>query len=240
MQRRKLGVNVDHVATLRQARGTLYPQPCTAARICELAGADQITVHLREDRRHIQDADVHQLRESVETILNLELAATPAMLALSCRIKPDRITLVPERRAELTTEGGLDVCAQRSELAAGIGMLREAGIPTSLFIDPDRAQIDAALAIGAQSVELHTGEYSEQTTPEGRAAPLERLRQGAAHAAACGLYVACGHGLHYHNVAELVRIETIAEYNIGHSLVAHAVLVGLDRAVRDMLALLTI
>jgi pyridoxine 5-phosphate synthase len=239
MHRRKLGVNIDHVATLRQARGTLYPQPATAARLAELAGADQITVHLREDRRHIQDDDLKLLRRTVETVLNLEMAATPAMVQVAQATKPCLVTLVPEKRQELTTEGGLDVAGRSADIAACVAQLKSSGIPTSLFIDADTAQVHAAHKSCAQSIELHTGSYCDATTAPTRAHELQRLIDAAHLAESLGLQVACGHGLHYHNVKALVPIAAIEEYNIGHSIVAQAVFVGLERAVRDMLALLT-
>ena len=240
MQRRKLGVNIDHIATLRQARGTSYPDPVAAASLAELAGADQITVHLREDRRHIQDRDVKLLRQTIATVLNLEMAATQGMVLLACQIKPDIVTLVPERRQELTTEGGLDVHGNKAAIGACVEALHAAGITVSLFIDPSAAQIDAAAQVTAPSVELHTGQYCEAKQGIAQHTELKRLRDAGAQAQKAGLRVACGHGLHYHNIQPLVPLDTIEEYNIGHSIVAQAAFVGLDRAVKDMLALLTV
>lgn len=239
MQRRLLGVNVDHIATLRQARGTRYPDPVTAAAIAEQAGADQITVHLREDRRHIQDRDVALLRQTVLTVLNLEMAATKPMLQLALKVKPDRITLVPERREELTTEGGLDVYAHKPALSAYTATLKTAGIPVSMFIDPEADQVRASAAVGAPFIELHTGRYCELPEGQARQAERERLRQAAELGRTLGLQVAAGHGLNIHNIAPLVSIDAIEEYNIGHSIVAHAAFVGLDAAVKHMLALLS-
>ena len=238
MRRRRLGVNIDHVATIRQARRTVYPDPVTAAAMAENAGADQITVHLREDRRHIQERDVRLLRQSVQTVLNLEMAATGDMLKIAYDIKPDVVTLVPERREELTTEGGLDVNHHREHLKKYVASLREGDIPVSLFIDPDLDQVRAAHRIDAQAIEIHTGKYCDARGESDRRAELQRIVDAARAAAKLGMRVAAGHGLHYHNVQALVAIEEIEEYNIGHSIVARAVLAGFDRAVRDMLALL--
>lgn len=239
MRRRLLGVNVDHVATLRQARGTLYPDPVIAAAMCENAGADQITVHLREDRRHIQERDVRMLRQTVQTVLNLEMAATTEMQKTALEIKPDVVTLVPERREELTTEGGLDVVQHRDSLKKAVSGLRDGDIVVSLFIDPDLDQVRAAHRIDATSIELHTGKYCDATSTADRQKELQRVLDAARAAAKLGLRVAAGHGLNYHNVQPLVVAEEIEEYNIGHALVAYAALYGMDRAVRDMLALLT-
>jgi len=231
----RLHVNIDHVATLRQARGTSYPDPVWAATLCELAGAQGITCHLREDRRHIQDRDVELLRRTVRTILNLEMAATPAMIELARGLRPDIVTLVPEKREERTTEGGLDVVgspALRDEVAA----LQDAGIPVSLFIDPSPAQVRAASATGAKRIELHTGRYCE-AKGDAEEAELEQLAQAAEEGVSLGLHVAAGHGLDYPNVEAVALIPGIEELNIGHAIVARAVLVGLDRAVRDMLEL---
>ena len=239
MPRRLLGVNIDHIATLRQARGTLYPDPVAAAALVENAGADQITVHLREDRRHIQDRDVQLLRQTVQTLLNLEMAATAPMLAFAASIRPDRVTLVPERREELTTEGGLDVCGHQADLRAYVTALAHHNIPTSMFIDPDPAQVRASKAVGASYIELHTGQYCNLPHGPGRNAELQRLAEATALGHSLGLRVAAGHGLNIHNVAPLVAIQGIEEYNIGHSIVAHAALVGLEQAVKAMLAQLT-
>lgn len=231
-----LGVNVDHIATLRQARGTSYPDPVAAAVLAELAGADQITVHLREDRRHIQDRDVEVLRRTVRTRLNLEMAATDEMLGIARRILPDTVTLVPERREEQTTEGGLDVLGHEAELTTYIAALREAGIIVSLFIDPSIEQVEASERAGAQAIELHTGDYCEAVAGSSeRAADLERLEHAARRGSACNLYVAAGHGLDTYNVLDVVAIPDIVELNIGHSIIAQASLVGLERAVREMI-----
>ncbi|HET6346995.1 MAG TPA: pyridoxine 5'-phosphate synthase [Myxococcota bacterium] len=239
MRRRLLGVNIDHVATLRQARRTIYPDPIAAAAIAEGAGADQITVHLREDRRHIQERDVRILRQTVQTLLNLEMAATGDMMKVALDVKPDVITLVPEQREELTTEGGLDVSHHKDGLKKFIQNMRDGDVPVSLFIDPDLEQVRAAHRIDASAIELHTGKYCEVRTATERRAELQRIADAARTAAKLGMRVACGHGLHYHNVRALVAIEEIEEYNIGHAIVAHAVMVGFERAVKDMLALLT-
>lgn len=229
----RLGMNVDHVATLRQARRAIYPDPVTAAALAELAGADQITVHLREDRRHVQDRDVEILRSTVQTRLNLEMAATEEMVAIALRVAPDVCTLVPERREELTTEGGLDVVAQRGALEPVIRALREGGRRVSLFVDPDLAQVRAARDAGADTVELHTGSYCD--APDGeQQAELERIVAAAREGHRLGLEIAAGHGLHYTNVLPVAAIGEIVELNIGHSIVARAVLVGMERAVREM------
>jgi len=234
----ELGVNIDHVATLRQARGTRFPDPVHAAAIAEQAGADAITIHLREDRRHIQDRDLEILVRTVRGRLNLEMAATDEMIAIARRFRPSNCCLVPEKRAELTTEGGLDVVTQAARLKDVCAQLAEAGITVSLFIDPDPAQIEAAAAAGAPVIELHTGTYAEAASPRVRAAELARLVAGATTAAALGLQVNAGHGLNYHNVQAIARIEPLLELNIGHSIVAHAVFVGFERAVREMKQLL--
>ncbi|MGM0575724.1 MAG: pyridoxine 5'-phosphate synthase [Myxococcota bacterium] len=236
--RTRLGVNVDHVATIRQARGTRYPDPVTAASIAELAGADQITVHLREDRRHIQDRDVRILRETVQTRLNLEMAATDEMLGIALELRPDSCTLVPEKREEKTTEGGLDVAAQMDTLGPFCDALMDGDIVVSLFIDPDPAQIDASARLGVEIVELHTGDYAEADDDEAREAELVRLERAAEHAAHAGLVVAAGHGLDYVNVREVTAIPQVEELNIGHSLMARALFVGMDQAVREMYALM--
>ena len=238
-----LHVNVDHIATLRQARGTPYPDPVWAASLCELAGAHGITVHLREDRRHIQDRDVALLRQTVRGTLNLEMAATPAMIERALQVRPDIVTLVPERREERTTEGGLDVTgAHRGQVAAAIKALSEAGIPVSLFIAPETAQIRAALQLGETRIELHTGHYCEATLDARKKeladTALEHIATAAEEAVSQGLHVAAGHGLDYNNVGPVAAIPGIEELNIGHALIARAVLVGLDRAVRDMLEIL--
>lgn len=228
-----LGVNVDHVATLRQARGTRYPDPLFAALIAEKAGADSITVHLREDRRHIQDRDVRLCKEALQTRVNLEMAATQEMVRIACEVGPSDCCLVPERRAEITTEGGLDVAGQRCALEPMIKTLAGAGIRVSLFIDPDDKQIDAAAAVGAPVVELHTGAYADAHGAE-QAREFNRVRQAARHAASRGLTVHAGHGLNYHNVAAIAGIPEIVELNIGHAIVARAVIDGMAAAVAEM------
>jgi len=231
----RLHINIDHVATIRNARGTVYPDPVLAAGICELAGADGITAHLREDRRHIRDADIERLRQSLTTVLNLEMAATDEMIAIAQRIVPDVVTLVPERREELTTEGGLDVIAARDQVAKAARACELSGIKLSLFVAADPAQIQASRELGARQVELHTGEYANARGAE-RAGELSRLAHGARLARQLGLEVAAGHGLTRDNVAAIVGIAEVEELNIGHAVVADAVLVGLDRAVRDLRA----
>ncbi|MFT4704353.1 MAG: pyridoxine 5-phosphate synthase [Bradymonadia bacterium] len=235
--RPKLGVNVDHVATLRQARGTRYPDPIEAARIAVTAGADQITIHLREDRRHIIDEDVFRMRSEVETRLNLEMAVTDEMVDIACEVKPDMVTLVPEKREERTTEGGLN-CLNNSSLPNAVKRLTDAGCLVSLFIDPDVRQLDAAIALGVPMIELHTGDYAD-AEGEIRAVHAQSLRAGAVHAYDAGIIVAAGHGLHTRNVAQLVRIPQIVEYNIGHSIVARSVFVGFAAAVAEMIEALT-
>ncbi|NGZ06850.1 MAG: pyridoxine 5'-phosphate synthase [Magnetococcales bacterium] len=230
----KLGVNVDHVATVRQARGGRYPDPVAAALVAERAGADSITVHLREDRRHIQERDVVLLQETIQTKINLEMAATEAMITLACQWKPADCCLVPEKRTELTTEGGLDVLSNLDLLQAAIDQLGSAGIRVSLFIDPDPEQIRAAVKVGAPVIELHTGAYAESRNPIQRQDELNRLRLGANMARGLGLTVHAGHGLHYHNVQEVAAIEGIKELNIGHAIIARALFDGMDLAVRDM------
>jgi pyridoxine 5-phosphate synthase len=232
----ELGVNIDHVATLRQARGTRYPSPLQAALMAEMAGADAITLHLREDRRHIQDADVSQIRDALATRMNLESAVADEMVAIALRVRPHDVCLVPERRQERTTEGGLDVISQLDRVRSACLALMQAGIRVSLFIAADRAQIDAAHAAGAPVVEIHTGAYAE--AGRGAGAELERIRVAAAHAAGLGLKVNAGHGLHYHNVQPIAAIPQVAELNIGHAIVAHGVFVGLAQAVREMKALM--
>ena len=230
----RLGVNVDLVATLRQARKTGYPDPVTAAALAELAGAHQITIHLREDRRHIQDRDLRVLRETVQTPLNLEMAATQEMLKIAYEHKPDRVTLVPERREEVTTEGGLDVIRYQKEVEAAIRQLKGEGIRVSLFIDADEQQIAAAAAVGAPVIELHTGRYANAKRAKEEQSEFDALAQAAKLAYKLGLGVNAGHGLNYRNIGRLRQIPEIVEYNIGHSIVARALMVGLDRAVREM------
>lgn len=229
-----LGVNIDHVATLRQARGTRYPEPIQAALMAEQAGADSITAHLREDRRHIQDRDILLLKDMLQTKLNLEMAVTDAMLEIALQVKPQACCLVPERREELTTEGGLDVASAPARMHHACHALAEAGVEVSLFIDPEYNQIDAALKAGAPVVELHTGRYADAITPEQQNQELQRLQRAAEYAHQAGLQVNAGHGLNLHNVEAICRISQIVELNIGHSIMADAVFLGLSQAVRDM------
>ena len=230
----RLGVNIDHVATLRQARRGKVPDPVLAAAMAELGGAEQITLHVREDRRHVNDRDLQLLRQTVNGTLNLEMAAVQPMLEVCLGARPDTCTLVPERREELTTEGGLDVNARKEELKRVTRTLRDAGVEVSLFIDPDPEQIKASARVEAQAVELHTGRYCEARTGKERAKELQRLIDGAKAADKLGLRVAAGHGLDYWNVQPVARIPEIGELNIGYSIVCRAVLVGMERAVRDM------
>lgn len=234
----RLGVNVDHVATVRQARRVTEPDPVTAASLAELAGAGGITVHLREDRRHIQDRDVRVLRQTVQTRLNLEMAATAEMVEIALAVRPDCVTLVPEKRQELTTEGGLNVAGQISAVEATVRRLREGGIFVSLFVDPDLAQIGAAQKCGADAVEIHTGLYCEAKNPQRQAGELVKIEQAVRIAQQLDLRVHAGHGLNYQNVRAVVALGGIEEFNIGHSIVARAVLVGMERAVREMVALI--
>ena len=233
-----LGVNIDHVATLRQARGTPYPSPVQAALMAESAGADAITLHLREDRRHIQDADVAILRQVLQTRVNLEMAVTSEMVAIALKARPQDVCLVPEKREELTTEGGLDVVAHFDKVREACAELGAAGIRVSLFIDADRAQLDASRAAGAPVVEIHTGHFAEAETAMERAQELERIRMAVSHGREVGLQVNAGHGLHYHNVQAVASIPGVAELNIGHAIVAHALFVGWETAVREMKALM--
>src|SRR5262245_6071561 len=230
----RLGVNIDHVATVRQARRASEPDPVAAAVLALLGGADGITVHLREDRRHIQERDVRLLRQVVTNRLNLELAAVDSIVALACEIKPDEATLVPERREELTTEGGLDVVAHQKVVATAMKRLLAAGIEVSLFLDPDDRQIEIAKVLGARAVEIQTARYSEARTAEARKQQLTILQQSADFARQRGLHVHMGHGLDYVNVCDVARIPGVEELNIGHSIVSRAVLVGMERAVREM------
>jgi len=234
----RLGVNVDHVATLRQARRTTYPDPVTAAALAELAGAQQITIHLREDRRHIQDRDLRILRETCQTLLNLEMAATAEMVKIAYEYKPDVVTLVPERREELTTEGGLDVANQREHVAKIIKNLKDGEITVSLFIDPDLDQVRASHKVDADRIEIHTGRYCEARNERERSRELSRIIDASKAAAKLGMSVAAGHGLNYDNVQPVARIQEIDELNIGHAIVKRAVLVGFERAVREMLELM--
>jgi pyridoxine 5-phosphate synthase len=234
----ELMVNIDHVATLREARGTYYPDPVYGAGIAEMAGASGIIIHLREDRRHIKDRDLTILREVVRTKLNLEMAATPEMVKIAGSAGPDMVTLVPEKREELTTEGGLDVAGQLKRLKKVVRSLKEKGIEVSLFIDPDDAQIDAACAVAADMIEIHTGAYANAGTSEARRVELKKVMRSAVLAKERGLGVNGGHGLHYHNVKEIASIREIDELSIGHAIIARALFVGLDRAVREMIALI--
>lgn len=233
-----LGVNIDHVATLRNARGTAYPDPVQAAFVAEQAGADGITVHLREDRRHITDRDVRLLRQTLQTRMNLEMAVTEEMLAIACELRPHFCCLVPEKRQEVTTEGGLDVAGQLPRMTSAVARLHEAGILVSLFIDPDRAQIDAAVAVGAPYIEIHTGAYADAQDDTLRQQEWARIRDAAVYAASKGLKVNAGHGLTYHNVQAIAALPEIHELNIGHAIIGRAVMSGLADAVAEMKALL--
>lgn len=234
----KLGVNVDHVATVRQARGVSEPDPVTAAALAELAGADSITVHLREDRRHIQDRDVEILRKTIKTKLNLEMAATDEMVGIALKLVPDYVTLVPEKRQELTTEGGLDVLRNRQTLKKAIELLQQGGMMVSLFVDPDIEQIKESHRVGANTIEIHTGTYCDARLPEERQIELAKIQNAIRAGRKLGLGVNAGHGLNYQNVQAVVALGGIDEYNIGHSIVSRAVLVGIERAVREMAALI--
>lgn len=229
-----LGLNIDHVATLRQARGTSYPDPIKAALDAEMAGADSITLHLREDRRHIQDEDVARISAMRQTKVNLEMAATEEMVQIACAYHPEDVCLVPEKREELTTEGGLDVLSQQPWLTEVCARLAEAECRVSLFIDPDKAQIDAAKAVGAPVIELHTGTYAELEKPQEVLEELQRIQQAASYAHSIGLVVNAGHGLHYHNVQPIAAMKEIEELNIGHAIIAQAVYSGLPEAVKEM------
>lgn len=233
-----LGVNIDHVATLRQARGTRYPSVLLAALAAEQAGADSITAHLREDRRHIQDRDIDALQEHLLTRLNLEMAVTDEMVAVACRVQPASVCLVPERREELTTEGGLDVRGHFASVQAACSRLNAANIQVSLFIEPDLRQVEAAIQAGAPAIELHTGIYADAENAAQRNSALERLKRAAQRAADAGLAVHAGHGLHYHNVGPICALPAVRELNIGHSIIARAVFCGIDQAVREMKSLL--
>lgn len=233
-----LGVNIDHIATLRQARGTTYPDPIHAAAVAEHAGASGITIHLREDRRHIQDRDVYTLAETIQTRMNLEMAVTEEMIAIAAKVKPPFVCLVPEKREELTTEGGLDVKGQFEKVKDAVERLAAIGSKVSLFIDADEAQIKAAADTGAPYIEIHTGHYAEAQSDEEIKAELERIQHGVAFATQQGLIVNAGHGLHYHNVKPIAAIPDIYELNIGHAIIARAAMDGLDKAVRDMKTLM--
>lgn len=234
----RLGVNIDHVATVRQARRTNEPDPVWAAALAELGGADGITFHLREDRRHIQDRDVRLLRESVAVPVNFELACEEGVVALACEIRPHSATLVPERREEVTTEGGLDVVAARDRVRAAVERLHEAGILVSLFLDPDLAQIDAAQELRADAVELHTGRYAHADSPDAVQKELATIRQAADRVIAGQMTLHAGHGLTYRNVQPIAAIPRVSDLNIGHSIVSRAIFVGMEQAVRDMRALI--
>src|SRR5690554_1652337 len=233
-----LGVNIDHVATLREARGTRYPDPVQAAMVAEEAGADGITIHPREDRRHIQDRDVLLLKEMLQTKMNLEMAVTDAMLEFAEKIKPECVCLVPEKREELTTEGGLDVVGQEARVAKACERLAKLGAEVSLFIDPDPVQIDAAVRCGAPVIELHTGEYAEAVGDEAVEKTFKAVAEAVVYARKKGLIVNAGHGLNYHNTERIAAIPGINELNIGHAIIARAVFTGLKEAVRDMAAIL--
>jgi pyridoxine 5-phosphate synthase len=231
-----LGVNIDHVATLRQARGTRYPEPLQAALLAEQAGADAITLHLREDRRHIQDRDVALLAETLQTRMNLEMAATAEMIRIACQYRPSDCCLVPERREELTTEGGLNVAGQQDTMKAVCAELADAGVRVSLFIDAEPKQIEAAAAVGAPVIELHTGQYADAKSPQERDEQWRRIAEGVSLGQSLGLTVNAGHGLEYHNVAAIAAIAGIRELNIGHAIIARALFTGFERAVAEMKA----
>jgi pyridoxine 5-phosphate synthase len=230
----ELGVNIDHVATLRQARGTAYPDPIEAARVAEEAGADLITLHLREDRRHIVDHDIEILRGQVQTRMNLEMAATDEMVNIACRVRPDDVCLVPERRAELTTEGGLDVAGQKAILARVTSSLQNVGIRVSMFVDPDTLQIEASRDVGADAIEIHTGAYAEAHSVIEENREFDRVVEAVTNGNKLALKVNAGHGLHYENVERIASIYGITELNIGHSIIARAVFLGLAGAVKEM------
>ncbi len=234
----KLIVNVDHVATVRQARMINEPDPVTAAALAELAGCEGIIVHLREDRRHIQDRDVELLKETVKTKLNLEMAAVPEMVEIARRIVPDMSCLVPEKREELTTEGGLDVVGNKAAIADAVQKLKDADITVSLFVDAEQNQLDASKEVGADYVEIHTGHYSDAANPISRDAELAKILRGIQYASSLGLRVNVGHGLNYINIRKLVPVAEIEEFSIGHSIIARAVLVGMERAVREMVEII--
>jgi len=229
-----LGVNIDHVATLRQARGTIYPEVVHAAAVAEQAGADSITIHLREDRRHIQERDVEILTQTLQTRMNLEMAVTDEMLTIAEKYKPSDCCLVPEKREELTTEGGLDVSGQMSKMDNACKRLKKAGVRTSLFIDADKSQIDAAHAVGAPVIEIHTGHFADATTKEQELNEYLKIVEAVKYANNLGLQVNAGHGLHYHNVQQIAAIENIVELNIGHSIIAQSIFTGLGAAVKEM------
>ncbi len=233
-----LGVNIDHVATLRQARGTRYPDPVQAAIDAEQAGADGITLHLREDRRHIQDRDVRILKEILQTRMNLEMAVTEEMISIASEIRPEYVCLVPERREELTTEGGLDVVGHEPKVENACKRLADAGSIVSLFIDADKAQIDAAVRCEAPVIEIHTGHYADLTDEQAKLAELTKIEEAVSYAHQCGLQVNAGHGLHYHNVEPVAAMKEIVELNIGHAIISRALFIGLQQAVREMKVLM--
>jgi pyridoxine 5-phosphate synthase len=233
----RLGVNIDHVATVRQARGTFEPDPVAAAFLCERAGASHVTIHLREDRRHIQERDLAILSEVVATGIDLEMAATPEMVEIAKKYEPVFVTLVPEKREELTTEGGLDVAGQVKRLAEVVSELKAAGIPVSMFIEPDEKQVNASVAAGAEIVEIHTGSYANAAAEE-QNRQRDRIADAARRASAAGLSVSAGHGLTYYNVAPVAAIPEIEELNIGHSIISRAIMVGMEKAVRQMIAVI--
>ncbi|MFV2067870.1 MAG: pyridoxine 5'-phosphate synthase [Pirellulales bacterium] len=230
----RLGVNIDHVATVREARRTNEPDPVWAAALAELGGADGITIHLREDRRHIQDRDLRILKETVAVPLNLELACDDQIVAIACQVRPGQVTLVPERREEVTTEGGLDVQGQRDRVHTAVARLHEAGLPVSLFLDPDPRQIEAAIDLRAEAVELHTGQYALAEREDAQATQLDVIRQAAAQVVHAGMILHAGHGLTYRNVVPIAGIGAMRDLNIGHSIVARAIMVGMEQAVRQM------
>lgn len=234
----KLGLNVDHIATVRQARGGVEPDPVTAAALGELAGAEGITIHLREDRRHIQDRDLEILRRTVKTKLNLEMAATQEMVRIALRVKPEQVTLVPEKRQELTTEGGLDVIINAKQISDTVKRLKDGGIVVSLFVDPNQEQVKAANKSGTDYIEIHTGAYAEAPSWTEQKRELDAIDAAIKLARKVGMGVNAGHGLNYANIKALAALGGIEEYNIGHSIIARATLVGLDRAVRDMVNLI--
>lgn len=235
---KKLGVNIDHVATLRQARGGLEPDPALAALICELAGADSIVAHLREDRRHINERDLHILKQTLKTKLNLEMSISKEIVKIACGILPAQATLVPEKRQELTTEGGLDAVTNFKKIKTACDKLEKKGIPVSLFIDPDKKQIDAACKLGIKKIELHTGKYADSRNDDEQRIYLEELETAAEYAFSKGLQVFAGHGLNYHNVKQVSHIKDIEELNIGYSIICQALIVGLEKAVSQMKALI--
>ncbi len=238
MSNLKLGVNIDHIASIRQARGTRYPDPVQAAFIAEQAGADVITLHLREDRRHILDRDLAILRQTIQTRMNLEMAVTDEMIGIACSTLPEEVCLVPEKREELTTEGGLDVAGNLSRITSGIKQLHDAGILVSLFIDPDPLQLDASLEAGAKIVELHTGHFADALTDDEAEREFLSISGAVEYGVSKGLKVNAGHGLHYHNVERIAAISGISDLNIGHAIIARAVFTGLSEAVSEMKALM--